>query len=193
MARTGCLCADDVCRLEPFWSLQQIKLHRLALIQRTVSVFLDGGEMHEHILSGGALDKTIALSPVEPFYCSFLSHKKLLSTLLCDLNLRSSVKRVLRITPSKNTEVQRSEFRLLRNQRTHERLLSSVPPAETAAQSYGACHEDAGLTLWTRNHGPELPDISTGDYSSEHKIIFMKTFAGKRRIVLPSNFSAAPS
>ena len=87
MARTGCLCADDVCRLEPFWSLQQIKLHRLALIQRTVSVFLDGGEMHEHILSGGTLDETIPLSPVEPFYCSFLSHKKLLSTLLCDLKL----------------------------------------------------------------------------------------------------------
>jgi hypothetical protein len=68
--------ANYVRRLEPFRALQQIELHSFPLVQGTVSILLDRGEMHEHILSGGSLDKPIALSPVEPFHCSFLSHEK---------------------------------------------------------------------------------------------------------------------
>src|SRR5580704_2056504 len=75
--------ADYVSRLEPFGSLQQIELHGFALIQRTITVLLDRGEMNEDILPCGPLDKTVSLSPVEPFDCALLSHKKLLSPLLC--------------------------------------------------------------------------------------------------------------
>jgi hypothetical protein len=70
------LCADDVCRLEPFRAFQQIKLHGLTFVERAVAVLLDGGEVHEYIFSRGALDESISLRPVEPLHCTFLSHGK---------------------------------------------------------------------------------------------------------------------
>ena len=51
--------------------------------------------MNEYVLPGGALDESISLGPVEPLYCALLSHKELLSPLLDDLTLVSSVKRML--------------------------------------------------------------------------------------------------
>ena len=72
--------ADDVRCLEALGAFQQVKLHGLTLIERAVAVLLDGGEVHEYIFPRGALDKSIALRPVEPLDCTFLSHgKKLLS------------------------------------------------------------------------------------------------------------------
>src|SRR5712692_11570847 len=71
-----CLNADDVGCLEPFRSFKQIELHRLALVQRAVTVLLDGGEVNENIFPGGALDQSIPISPVEPLYCALLSHKE---------------------------------------------------------------------------------------------------------------------
>ena len=68
------LCADDVCRLEAFGAFQQIKLHGLTFVECAVAVLLDGGEVHEHIFSRGALDKSISLRPVKPLHCTFLSH-----------------------------------------------------------------------------------------------------------------------
>jgi hypothetical protein len=85
----GCSRADDIGRLEPLRSLQQIELYGFALIQRAVSILLYGRKMDEYVLSRGALDETITLGPVEPLYCTFLSHKGLLSTLLCGLIPRS--------------------------------------------------------------------------------------------------------
>jgi len=70
------LCADDVCRLEAFGALQQVKLHGLTLVERAVTVLLDGGEVHEHIFPRGALDESIPFRPVEPLHCTFLSHGK---------------------------------------------------------------------------------------------------------------------
>ncbi len=70
------LCADDVCRLEAFRALQQVKLHGLTLVERAVAVLLDCGEVHEHIFPRGALDESIPFRPVEPLYCTFLSHGK---------------------------------------------------------------------------------------------------------------------
>src|SRR5271169_1495683 len=70
------LSADDVCRLEAFGALQQIKLHGLALVERTVAVLLDRGEVHEYIFPRGALDESISFRPVEPLHCTFLSHGK---------------------------------------------------------------------------------------------------------------------
>ena len=70
------LCADDVCRLEAFGAFQQIKLHGFTLVERAVTVLLDGGEVHEYIFPRGALDESISLRPVEPLHCTFLSHGK---------------------------------------------------------------------------------------------------------------------
>jgi len=64
-----------------FWILKQIELDGFALIQRAVAVLLDGGEMNEDIFPCGPLDKTVSFSPVEPLYCSLLSHNELLSPL----------------------------------------------------------------------------------------------------------------
>jgi hypothetical protein len=70
------LSAHDVCRLKALGALEQIKLHGLSFIERAIAVLLNGGEMHEDILSRGALDKPVSLRPVEPLDSSFLSHGK---------------------------------------------------------------------------------------------------------------------
>src|SRR6267154_4282895 len=67
--------ADDVARLKAFGAFEQIKLHGLTLVERAIAVLLNRGEMYENVLPRGALDKTISLRPVEPLYCSLLSHK----------------------------------------------------------------------------------------------------------------------
>jgi hypothetical protein len=73
--------AHDVTRLEPLGALQQIKLHGFALIQRAVTILLDGGEMNEDVFPSGPLDKTVSFSPVKPLHCTLLSHNELLSPL----------------------------------------------------------------------------------------------------------------
>src|SRR6266853_1989437 len=80
--RTGWrnLCgAHDIPRLEALRAFEQIELYGLAFIQRTITVLLDGREMHKNILTGGALDESISFRPVEPLHSTLLSHKKLLS------------------------------------------------------------------------------------------------------------------
>src|SRR5271167_4080285 len=81
-----------VARLEAFRAFEQIELDSLAFIQRAVAVLLDGREMHEDILAGGALDESVALRPVEPLHSTLLSHKEspfasslriILSSLVC--------------------------------------------------------------------------------------------------------------
>ena len=72
--RVRSLCADNVCRLEAFGALQQIKLHGLTLVECAVSILLYRGEVHEYVLTRGALDKSISLRPVEPLHSTFLSH-----------------------------------------------------------------------------------------------------------------------
>src|SRR5438876_422742 len=67
--------ANDVCRLESLRTLEQVKLHHLAFVQRAVAVLLDSGEMDENVLSRGPLDEAVAFGSIEPFHCSFLSHE----------------------------------------------------------------------------------------------------------------------
>src|SRR5580658_6955633 len=71
-----CCCAHDVARLEAFRAFEQVELDSLAFVQRAVAVLLDGREMHEHILAGGALDESVSLRPVEPLHSTLLSHKE---------------------------------------------------------------------------------------------------------------------
>jgi len=79
--KRGLLGTNDVRCLKTFRSLQQIKLHSFPLVQGTVSVLLDRGEVYENIFPCRSLDKAVTFGPVEPLHCSFLSHKTLLSLL----------------------------------------------------------------------------------------------------------------
>src|SRR5258708_24924063 len=71
----GCLAAAYVRCLEAFGALQQIELDGFALVESAIAVFLDGGEVDENIFTRGPLDKTVSFCPVEPLYCTLLSHK----------------------------------------------------------------------------------------------------------------------
>ena len=55
-------------------ALQELELNCFTLIQGSVTVFLDRGEMDEHILSGGTLNESISFRTVEPLNCTLLSH-----------------------------------------------------------------------------------------------------------------------
>src|ERR1700733_9684258 len=64
-----------IARLESFGAFEQIELDRLSFVQRAVAVLLNGGEVHEHVLTRGALDEPVTLRPVEPLHSTLLSHK----------------------------------------------------------------------------------------------------------------------
>src|SRR5271170_1689012 len=63
----------DALSLKTFGTLRHGKLHRFALGERSVSFRLDGRVMDENIISGSALDKSIALRVVEPLHYSLFS------------------------------------------------------------------------------------------------------------------------
>ena len=62
--------------LEALGPLQQVEFDGLTLIERAIAILLNGGKMNKDIFAGGTLDKTVSLRPVEPLYCTFLSHKE---------------------------------------------------------------------------------------------------------------------
>ena len=47
-----------------------VELHRLSFLQTAKPASLNGGEMHEYIISRLTTDKTIAFGVVKPLYCS---------------------------------------------------------------------------------------------------------------------------
>ena len=117
--------ADDVTCLEPLGALQQIELHGFALVQRTIAVLLDCGEMNEDIFPSGSLDKSVSLSTVKPLYCTLLSHNKLLSPLP---NLKFHTLREWRVfSPSKPVDKMVVPRHAVSNLIQQERLLSSAP------------------------------------------------------------------
>lgn len=65
--------ADDVCCLQPFGASQQIEFDCVTFIQRAISILLNYREVHEDVFAGGALDKAVTFSSVEPLDCTFLS------------------------------------------------------------------------------------------------------------------------
>jgi hypothetical protein len=73
--------AVDVLCLEAFGALYAFELDGLALVQGTITIFLDHGIVNEDILASAALDETIAFGAVKPLNCSLLSHNELLSPL----------------------------------------------------------------------------------------------------------------
>jgi len=63
----------DALSLKTFGTLRYGELHRFALGERSVSFCLDGGVMDEDIISGSALDESIALRVVEPLHDTLFS------------------------------------------------------------------------------------------------------------------------
>ncbi len=63
----------DALSLQAFGTLGDGELHRLAFRERSVSFCLDGGVMDEDIISGSALDKSIALRVIEPLHYTLFS------------------------------------------------------------------------------------------------------------------------
>src|SRR5258708_1257441 len=108
--------------------------------------------MNENVLPGRALNETISFSPVKPLYCSLLSHKKLLSTLLDDLTSASSVELMLRTTPSKKAKAQPA--RGPQDSLQQEKLRRSCR-GETKAQTSGAIVMPRVLTT---GHKPSNPN-----------------------------------
>jgi hypothetical protein len=51
-----------------------LELHLQTLIEGTIPVHLDGGEMHKHIFTSGPLDESETLCRVEPLNYTFFSH-----------------------------------------------------------------------------------------------------------------------
>ena len=72
----------DAFSLQAFGTLRDGKLHRFALVERSVSFGLDGRVMDEDIISGSALDKSIALRVVEPLHDTLFSIH-IVSVFLC--------------------------------------------------------------------------------------------------------------
>jgi len=64
--------AHDVRRLESFGTFEEFELHNFAFIERAITIFLDHGEMDEHVLACGALDETVSLGSVKPLHCTLL-------------------------------------------------------------------------------------------------------------------------
>jgi hypothetical protein len=67
----GCgLDAFDVFCLPALGAFHYVELNLLTFLQAAKTVCLDGGEVHENVLTILAADKTIALGIVKPLYCS---------------------------------------------------------------------------------------------------------------------------
>jgi len=62
--------ALDVLSLPALGAFDHVKLNLLTFLQTAESTGLDGGEMHEYILTILAADETVALGIVKPLHCS---------------------------------------------------------------------------------------------------------------------------
>jgi hypothetical protein len=60
--------------LETLGTTSNFKFNRLAFVQRFVPVALNGGEVHEYVFAGLALDESEALAGVKPFHSSLFFH-----------------------------------------------------------------------------------------------------------------------
>src|SRR5579862_3025055 len=66
--------AGNVCCLQTLGPASDFKFNRLAFVQRFVTLSLDGGEVHEDVFAGLALDESEALAGVEPLDSSLFFH-----------------------------------------------------------------------------------------------------------------------
>src|SRR5579863_10344077 len=66
--------AGNVLRLQTLGSFADLELNRLPFVKGFVSVHLDSRKMDEDILTGLALDESVAFAGVEPLHCSLFFH-----------------------------------------------------------------------------------------------------------------------
>ena len=62
--------ANDVLGLQALGALADFEFNRLPFVEALIPLRLDGGEVHEDILTGLALDEPVTLAGVEPLHCS---------------------------------------------------------------------------------------------------------------------------
>ena len=133
--------------------------------------------LNENVLPGGALDEPVSLGPVEPLYCALLSHKELLSPLLCNLTFASSVELVLLNNPLQGKT--KAPPLVLEN---HAHKKSPVVGRWRKPQP-----NFAGAILPARfvtaGHEPSTPSniLPAPNSGSEQKIIFRNSIPGKQR------------
>jgi hypothetical protein len=60
--------------LQTLWARGHVKFDGLTIVERLVSVSLDGGEMDKNVLATLALDKSKTLARIEPLYSSLFFH-----------------------------------------------------------------------------------------------------------------------
>src|SRR5579863_5822803 len=143
--------------------------------------------MNEDILPCGPLDKPVSLSPVKPFYCALLSHKKLLSPLLC-LNSTSPAKRTLPHHPLKACGQNSRGCAHLPNPRTTRK-----------APEFSAVGREHGAKLWSLSwwrefrrrytqHQPELTNTVALKCGNEHRIIAGSCFLARGEFQLVKRF-----
>jgi len=65
--------AYDVLGLQTLGALLDFELNRLSFVEGLVPIGLNGRKVHENVLTGLALDESVALSRIEPLYCTLLS------------------------------------------------------------------------------------------------------------------------
>src|SRR5262249_14393322 len=61
-------------RLQPLGPFGHLKFHLRAFVERSITIRLDGREVHEHVLTIFSLNETIALGCVKPLHCAFFFH-----------------------------------------------------------------------------------------------------------------------
>src|SRR5690348_4302834 len=82
--------AYDVLSLKALRTLFDFKFHSLPFIQGFVAVHLNGGEVHENVFPGLALNKSVALRSIEPLHSSlFLHFPNLVSKIALPLLVRA--------------------------------------------------------------------------------------------------------
>jgi hypothetical protein len=172
--------ADDVTRLEPLGALQQIELHGFALVQRTVTILLDGAEMNEDIFPCGPLDKTVSFSPVKPLHCTLLSHNELLSPLLI---LEFHILREARASNDPLKACGRNMFCLaaIETLVQQERLRSFAPGARENGAKLRSLSWWREFRLQYTKHQPKLMNVAAA-IPATAGIIFRNFLSGKRRI-----------
>jgi hypothetical protein len=62
--------------LQALRTLLDLELNLRTFIQATVTVRLNGREMHEHIVAAGPLDKSITFGGIKPLHNTFFFHYK---------------------------------------------------------------------------------------------------------------------
>src|SRR5215472_16113839 len=83
----ACLQRHHVLCLPALGALYEVELHRLAFLERTKTVRLDGAVVHEHVLTVLAADEAVTFGIVEPLHSS-LFHNVAFCFLLLELELR---------------------------------------------------------------------------------------------------------